>query len=29
VQISVDPNHLSESIGKYDHHDKDWDNDSN
>jgi hypothetical protein len=29
VQISVDPDHLSESIGKYDHHDKDWDDDSN
>ena len=30
VQISVDPDHLSDSIGKYDHHhDKDWDDDSN
>ncbi|UWZ85055.1 hypothetical protein [Occallatibacter riparius] len=28
VQLSVDPDHLNESIGKYDHHDKDWDNDS-
>jgi hypothetical protein len=27
VQVSVDPNHLSESIGKYDHHDKDRDQD--
>jgi hypothetical protein len=29
VQISVDPDHLSESIGKYDHHDggSDHDND--
>jgi hypothetical protein len=28
VQISVDPDHLSESIGKYDHHDQDWDQDN-
>jgi hypothetical protein len=25
VQISVDPDHLSESIDRYDHHDQDWD----
>jgi hypothetical protein len=23
VQISVDPDHLSQSIGKYEHHDRD------
>lgn len=28
VQISVDPDHLNESIDKYDHRDKSWDNDS-
>jgi hypothetical protein len=28
VQISVDPDHLSESIGKYDHHDGDSDHDN-
>jgi hypothetical protein len=26
VQISVDPDHLSQSIGKYEHHDHDEDN---
>jgi len=27
VQVSVDPNHLNESIGKYDHHHRDNDSD--
>lgn len=28
VQMSVDPNHVNESIGKYEHHrDRDWAND--
>jgi hypothetical protein len=29
VQVSVDPNHLSENIGKYEHHHHDGDSDKN
>lgn len=28
VQLSVDPNHLNESIGKYEHHHGDWNSDN-
>ncbi|HWA94765.1 MAG TPA: hypothetical protein VG844_09200 [Terracidiphilus sp.] len=28
VQVSVDPDHLNETIGKYDHHDHDVDSDT-